>query len=143
MRVRVLFGMALAAGVLALPATALGAVRISEIQFDSPGNDNGSNTSLNNEWVRIENTGNNPVMLTDWTLRDRSGHVFTFERFRLGAGRTVLVHTGSGNSVRRHLYFDSDEYVWNNDGDTATLRNDNGNRVDRCHYTGAGSSVTC
>jgi hypothetical protein len=39
------------------PAQALGAVKIHKIYFDSPGADNGSNTSLNAEYIVIRNTG--------------------------------------------------------------------------------------
>ena len=55
---------------------------------------------------------------------------------------SVTIHTGSGNDDRNDLFQDSDEYIWNNDGDTATLRNDKGNRVDRCRYPGGGDGST-
>ena len=38
-------------------AVAAGQVEITKIQFDPPGADNGSNNSLNGEYVIIENTG--------------------------------------------------------------------------------------
>ena len=39
-------------------SSAQAAFRIADIRFDSPGADNGSNSSLNGEWIRIRNTGN-------------------------------------------------------------------------------------
>jgi Lamin Tail Domain len=94
------------------------------------GSDTGSNTSLNREWIRLKNTENSGRWLTDWTVRDSSGHVYRFGTYRLGAGKTVLIHTGSGSSSARHRYWGQDEYVWNNDGDRARLRKPNGNTVD-------------
>ena len=41
--------------VAAQPASAAPAVRILKIQYDSPGSDTGSNTSLNGEWVVLKN----------------------------------------------------------------------------------------
>jgi hypothetical protein len=42
---------------------------------------------------------------------------------------------GSGSDTRRNLDWGQGYYVWNNDGDTATLRNSRGTTVDRCSYT--------
>jgi hypothetical protein len=35
------------------------------IIFDSPGNDTGSNSSLNAEWIRLKNAGNSSRSLTN------------------------------------------------------------------------------
>ena len=43
---------------------------------------------------------------------------------------TVRVHTGEGRDSRTDVYQDRRHYVWNNDHDTATLRNDRGRFVD-------------
>ncbi|WP_063887491.1 hypothetical protein [Streptomyces sp. Root1310] len=40
------------------------------------------------------------------------------------------IHTGEGRDTRTDLYQDRRAYVWNNDHDTATLRNDHGRFVD-------------
>jgi Lamin Tail Domain len=66
-----------------------------------------------------------------------------FGTYRLGAGKTVTVHTGSGSNTARHRYWRQDWYVWNNDGDRARLKKPNGTTVDSCSYSGAGSSVAC
>lgn len=112
-----------------------GGARITAIYFNSPGNDTGSNSSLNAEWVRIKNTTSTRKTLTGWTLRDSSTHVFTFPTFGLAAGAAVKVHTGSGGDTAGNLYWHESGYIWNNDGDTATLRNAGGTVVDRCSYT--------
>jgi hypothetical protein len=62
------------------------------------------------------------VDLTGWTLRDRAGHVYRFRYIRLGPGHSVTVHTGKGDNRSGQRYWGQGYYVWNNDGDRATLR---------------------
>jgi len=122
------------------------AVMIAVIQYNSPGSDNGSNTSLNAEWVQLRNTTAHPITLTNWTLSDTAGHVYTFGTYRIKAHSTVKIHTGTGNDGQFNLYQDRGAYVWNNDGDTATLRGPAGGRRDRCTYSDPSelhASVAC
>ncbi|WP_405777757.1 lamin tail domain-containing protein [Streptomyces sp. NBC_01538] len=139
--VRRLAAAALAAGALVsvavLPASAADHARpqrpkveISAVQYDSPGRDDRSNRSLNKEWVDLTNTGRHTVNLDGWTLKDASGHTFTFDHYRLAGRATVRIHTGEGRDTRTDLYQDRRNYVWNNDHDTATLRNDRGRFID-------------
>src|SRR5436189_202347 len=132
-----------AALTLGIAAPASAAIRITKIYFDSPGADTGSNTSLNADYVVIKNTGTTRKTLTGWTLRDASHHVYKFPAFRLGAGKSVKVHTGKGANTLGNLYWRSSSYIWNNDGDTATLKKKSGLVADKCSYTGAGSYVLC
>ncbi|MEU9190306.1 lamin tail domain-containing protein [Streptomyces sp. NPDC048484] len=127
-----------ALGATALPATADSShqqarrshVEISAVQYDSPGYDSRSNRSLNKEWVDITNTGRRAVNLQGWTLSDEDGRTYTFRHYRLDGHATVRVHTGEGRDNHHHLYQDRSHYVWDNRSDTATLRNDNGRRID-------------
>jgi Lamin Tail Domain len=112
--------------ILLLAPAASAAVTISFVQYDSPGNDTGSSASLNAEYVMIENNGSRPIQLTNWTLRDRASHVYHFAYYVLRPHRSVRVHTGTGNDHIVHLYQDSDSYIWENGGDTATLRRRDG-----------------
>ncbi|OAR22646.1 hypothetical protein A8W25_23875 [Streptomyces sp. ERV7] len=124
--------LALAAGGLAgaavLPASAAtGAVArspigLGAIQYDSPGRDDRSQRSLNAEWVTVTNTGRGAVNLKGWTLTDRSRHTYTFPGLRLAGHQSVRVHTGIGRDTGHDVYQDRRDYVWNNSGDTATLR---------------------
>jgi hypothetical protein len=140
----VLFGLTAAIVVaLSLAPASFGAIRITKIYFDSPGSDTGSNSSLNAEWIRLKNTGSVGKQLQGWRIRDAAGHVYVFGTFKLKAGWTVTVHTGRGSNTARHRYWRSDNYIWNNDGDTAKLKNKAGTVVDKCSYSGAGSSVAC
>ncbi|MEU1466315.1 lamin tail domain-containing protein [Streptomyces sp. NPDC005727] len=112
------------------PGRAHAAVYISHVRYDSPGRDDRSNWSLNQEWVDITNSTRRAVKLNGWTLQDEDGHTFTFRHVRLDGRATVRVHTGVGQDTRRDLFQDRRAYVWNNDYDTATLRNDRGRFVD-------------
>ncbi|MGX1886552.1 lamin tail domain-containing protein [Streptomyces sp. NPDC055287] len=105
-------------------------VEISAVQADSPGFDNGSNRSLNREWIEITNNHRRAVNLDGWTLRDRDGNRYRFDHVRLAGRATVRVHTGVGRDTRTDLYQDRDHYVWDNRSDTATLRNDHRRVVD-------------
>ncbi|MFG3282148.1 lamin tail domain-containing protein [Streptomyces sp. NPDC048111] len=99
------------------------------IQYDSPGKDDRSQRSLNNEWVTVTNTSRGTVNLKGWTLADRSHHTYTFHNLRLAAHQSVRVHTGIGRDTGRDVYQDRRDYVWNNSGDTATLRDNRGHII--------------
>lgn len=129
--------------VVALPAPAIAAVRIVKVQYDSPGPDYGSNSSLNDEWVKIRNTGSKAKGLKGWTLRDTAGHVYRFGAYKLGAGKTVTIHTGRGSNTGAHRYWNAGGYVWNNDGDKAKLKNANGRLVDTCTWSGGATATAC
>jgi hypothetical protein len=119
-------------------------MRFGVIQYDSPGTDDGSNQSLNGELVTIRNAGAKRIQLEGYTVRDAQGRTFTFAALALAAGRAVRVHTGSGSNTRRHVFWGQSSYVWNNSGDTATLRNAAGRVVDTCTWTSNGTGeIAC
>nr|WP_067279020.1 lamin tail domain-containing protein [Streptomyces jeddahensis] len=103
---------------------------IRDVQADSPGFDDGSNWSLNGEWVEIVNTSRRAVNLVGWTLRNEDGVRYRFGYLRLAAGSTVRVHTGVGRDTRYDVYQDRRRYVWDNRSDTAALYDDGGRLVD-------------
>ncbi|KMS86541.1 hypothetical protein ACZ91_36250 [Streptomyces regensis] len=126
-------------GAVALPASAddhhngrhhRPAVFISDVQYDSPGQDDRSNRSLNAEWVEITNDSGRAVNLDGWTLSDEDGLTYTFDHYRLSGRATVRVHTGIGRDNRTDVYQDRRAYVWDSHSDTATLRNHRGRLVD-------------
>ncbi|KUM96195.1 hypothetical protein AQI95_42710 [Streptomyces yokosukanensis] len=133
---------AVVVGAVALPAAAVqqpahparASVYISKVQYDSPGRDNRSPRSLNAEWVDVTNSTRKTVNLDRWTLKDDAGHTYTFRHVRLAGRATVRVHTGIGRDTRTDLYQDRRTYVWNNNGDTATLRTDRGRVDDRVSW---------
>ncbi|MFE3584137.1 lamin tail domain-containing protein [Streptomyces vinaceus] len=124
-------------GAAALPAAAQDVhhqqrprVEISRVQADSPGRDDHSNRSLNNEWVEITNTTRDAINLRGWTLRDADGNRYRFDNTRINGRATIRIHTGTGHNTRTDLFQNSREYIWGNNGDTATLRDDRGRTID-------------
>ncbi len=111
-------------------------VKIYKVYYNPPGPDTHSNAQLNREYVELKNRGRQPVSLTHWTLRDRKNHIYLFGRFTLKPGKVVYIHTGRGRDNAVNLYWGRRWYVWNNTGDTATVRNARGVTVDACRWTG-------
>lgn len=125
----------------AAPATAATpAVHLARIQYNAPGPDTTRN--VNGEDVRITNSGRSAVSLKGWTLRDPKSHVFTFPAHTLRPGGSVWVHTGKGRDSGATLYWGMGWHVWNNTGDTATLRDAHGHTVDTCSYRGTSAGYT-
>ncbi|MEV4338115.1 lamin tail domain-containing protein [Streptomyces sp. NPDC049590] len=131
-----LAGAALLTGtLLSTPAEAAGGVKIYHVWFDSPGKDNRTNKSLNGEWVQLKNTGSRAVSLKGWVLKDASNHKYAFPNVKIGAGKYLKIHTGSGSATTSDRYQGRRAYVWNNDKDTATLTKSNGSKVSSCSWT--------
>ncbi|MCX5139886.1 MULTISPECIES: lamin tail domain-containing protein [unclassified Streptomyces] len=125
---------------LATPASAAkhqGGVHLGKIQYDSPGKDTRSTTSLNAEWVEIHNNTKAKVQLKGYRLKDNTGYTYTFPSYAVGAGRTVRVHTGKAKNSSGHVYWNRGSYVWNNTGDKARLIKPNGKLLDSCSWTKA------
>ncbi len=59
-----------------------------------------------------------------------------FGNITLPARGTFVVHTGKGTqgSPGGHFYWGSGNYIWNNTGDTATLRSPSGATMDTCTW---------
>jgi hypothetical protein len=122
-------------------ASASGRMQIQEIFYNSPGPDTGSNTSLNGEWVMVENSTAKTKALKGWTLRDAAGHIYHFpSSYTLGPDQRVRIHTGKGSDTQANLYWGRSSYVWNNDKDTAKLKRPNGTVADKCSYNDPSTS---
>jgi competence protein ComEC len=103
------------------------ALVIDTINADAAGDDR---TNLNDEYVVFRNSGDAPLDLSGWTVTDEAGKTYTIpEGFTLAAEATVTLHTGSGTDTEADLYWGAGSPVWNNDGDTVTVRTDNGTIV--------------
>jgi len=124
-------------------ADAASTVRFSYVQYNSPGSDTGSNTSLNGEYIRIKNYGTKSRSLTGWTVRDKANHVYKFGTFTLKPGATVTIYTGRGSNTSTKRYWGKSWYIWNNSGDTATLKTSSGTTLDTCKWGSSGSAKTC
>lgn len=90
------------------------------------------------EWVRIENNGDTEENLTGWTINDTliSPKVrFTFPSFVLEPNAFVIVLKGYGADNSTHLFRNKNDFVWNNDEDTAVLIDNEKNTVSTFSYT--------
>ncbi|OON82862.1 lamin tail domain-containing protein [Streptomyces tsukubensis] len=105
-------------------------VVLGDIQYNSPGPDTRSQRSLNGEWVTVTNNSRRPVNLRGWTLTNSHHQSYRFHSLRLGAHKSVKVHTGSGIDNRRHVHEGRRDHIWGNRHDTATLRDARGQRAD-------------
>ncbi|MET7937848.1 lamin tail domain-containing protein [Streptomyces sp. NPDC005322] len=106
------------------------AVVISDVQADSPGWDDGTNRSLNAEWVELTNTSRRGISLEDWTLYNADGDRYRFDDLVLAGRSTVRVHTGVGRDTRQDVYQDRHHYIWDNYSDRAALRDDDDRLID-------------
>ena len=106
-------------------------IDIVEINYDAAGNDR---DNLNGEWVAMINNTDSAIDMTGFTLSDDSGHVYTFGDFILPAGHTVTVFSGAGVDDSTSLYWTSSSPIWNNDSDTAYLKDADGELVDEYSY---------
>jgi hypothetical protein len=119
------FGLFLAPAVTPAAVAGAACVRISGGNFDAPGNDNYAE-NLNGEYVKIKNYCSTTKSVGGWKLHDDGRkHTYTFASgFGIKAGATVTVYTGRGtNTAARRYWGRSYGAIWNNDGDTAYLRN--------------------
>lgn len=100
---------------------------VSAIHADAAGDDR---ENLNDEYISLENTGDKPLDLTGWTVRDDAGHTYTVpDGFTLDAGATVTLHTGSGDDTASDLYWGASSPIWNNGGDTIIISDADGSVV--------------
>ena len=87
------------------------------------------------EYIEIENTGNNSVDMDGWWIKvDSSGARYDFSDFTLGGDKSVKVWTKVGTDTATNLYWGRTEDVWDDDSDTAYLRDDEGDVVDTFEY---------
>jgi Lamin Tail Domain len=122
----------------AVSAEAASPIQFGRIQYNSPGTDYATNTSVNGEYVVIKNLGTTSRSLTGWTVRDAQNHVYKFGTFTLAAGKSVVLRTGKGTNTSVTRYWGLGWHVWNNTGDKAFLRNAAGSGMDYCAWTSNG-----
>jgi lamin tail-like protein len=114
---------------------------IEHINHNPHGKD--TSTKLNEEFVVLENEGTEKISLAGWSLKDETTtgerrHVYQFpQAVSLSPREKAVVHTGLGNDEfepgtppKWNLHWGRRSFVWNNEGDTATLFDAEGNKVD-------------
>jgi Lamin Tail Domain len=75
--------------------------------------------TLSAEWVVVSNTGEDPINLANWELRDEDRNVFIFPQVILHTG-LVQIHTISGTNTAIDLYWGKSNPVWES-GEEAKL----------------------
>lgn len=125
-------------GTSGVSAEAASPLQFGRIQYNSPGADSATNLSVNGEYVVIRNLGTTARSLTGWTVRDAQSHVYKFGSFTLGAGKTVVLRSGTGLNTRTTRYWGTGYHIWNNTGDKALLRNAAGTAMDSCAWSSNG-----
>jgi hypothetical protein len=115
-----------------MPAAAA-RITIAHIEYNPPGRDR------DGEYVLLRNNTAEPVDMTGWKLSDGGGHhSFTFPAFRLAPGAEVKLWTRAGTANTTNLYWANRGAIWNNTGDTATLKDAAGQLVASYSYQGKG-----
>jgi hypothetical protein len=108
------------------PVAAAGCVRVVGGNWNPSGNENYP-PALNAESVRIKNVCASAVGIGGWKLNDYGRiHTFTFPSgFKIGAGVTVTIYSGTGTRTATKLYWGRTYgAIWNNTPpERAYLRN--------------------
>jgi len=100
-----------------------GQVEIVNIFYD------GIEIDESDEYVEIKNKDTIIYNLENWTLEDRAGHKYTFPVYELNPQDSIKIYTNLGE-----LSFKSSQAIWNNDGDTAKLYDNNQKLVNSFNY---------
>lgn len=108
------------------------ALKIIQIEANAPGSDS---DNPNGEWVEITNQGQEPVALDGFTLKDEANHIYIFGDFVAAPGASFRLYSGRGQDSATALYWGYEgDSVWNNNTDTAYLRDKQGALVDTLTY---------
>ena len=103
-------------------------MKITNIFYD------GSGTTEPDEYVEIQNEGAQAVQLQGWSLSDESNHIFTFPASVMQPTQICRVYTNEDHPEWCGFNYGSGDAIWNNSGDTATLRDGQGNIIDQFQY---------
>ena len=121
----------------ATPVPGAADVRLVRIVYNPDGDD------VAGERVEMRNVGGTTAEMSGWTLEDAASYRYTFPAFSLAAGATVTVWVKVGMDTVSELFSGRGSAVWNNEGDTAVVKDNGGGVVDSCSYTGGGVEAAC
>ncbi len=106
---------------------AAGELSLVEIHADAAGDER---ANLGDEYLVFENTGGDTLELSGWTVADEAGRTYTVPAgISLEPAETLTLHTGAGTDTNTDVYWGSGSPVWNNGGDTVTVRTADGSLV--------------
>ena len=86
------------------------------------------------EYVLIENEESFPIQLQNWTLKDAKDHTFTFPSFVIQPNQQCRIYTNQIHPQWCSFSYGSGTPIWNNDHDTAYLRDASGTLIDDYSY---------
>lgn len=86
------------------------------------------------EYICVVNKDGGDVNLLGWVLRDAEGDVNTLPDVTLDSEQRIRVHPGDGTDSETDLYGREGTAQWNDQGDTITLFDDEGNEIDSETY---------
>jgi len=87
------------------------------------------------EYVESWNDDSISIQLNNWTLKDDGDkHTFTFPSFLLAPDQVCRIYTNEYHPEWCGFNYGSGTAIWNNDGDTATLRDGYGTLIDEYSY---------
>lgn len=101
---------------------------------------------LNGEYITVTNTTTKAINIGGYRVQDDGAkHVYVIPKgFTLGAKKSVVIRSGQGRNTSTTLYWGQavrglkpasrNNFVWNNSGDTATLKNTTGATIHTCKY---------
>lgn len=95
----------------------------------------GLGDNVEDEYVTFRNTSDEALSLSGWIVETEDEQRFVFpDRFTLDSGQNVTVHSGRGSDTETDVYWGTTGEVWDDDGDTITVRTADGREVLREPY---------
>ena len=111
------------------------AVETGVFILDEIHEDRGLGDDAEDEYVTFRNTGDEALNLSDWVVENEDGKRFVFPNgFIHESGQIVTVHSGQGSDTESDLHWGAAGGVWDDDGDTITVRVADGREVLREPY---------
>ena len=89
---------------------------------------------IEQEFIRLKNSGQVAVDMTGWILYDEAGHKFVFPAFTLEPNAYVRVWTKANNNTSTDLHWRRKQAIWNNEGDCAYLEDRTRKLIDEFRY---------
>ena len=123
------------------PAANLPAVLITEVFYDTPGNES------KEEWVEIYNTTGQEISLNGWQLIDDNGNgqSFTFSNKHKISGNSYLTLATDRKAFKDLYNKNADDFVslppLNNGGDALVIKDPSGTTIDAIAWEGGAGSL--
>ncbi len=112
-----------------IPVLTTGEITIDTIHFDGTGNNEPD------EYVVITNRSTSPIRLQGWTLSDKADHVYYFPSYTIQPGASCRIYTNESHPEYCDFSYRFDSSaIWNNGGDTATLKDSTGAVISTYQY---------